>query len=150
METLYFILSIPGLIFSTMGLIFILVSRTTVRPDRDWLTTTGTIIQKEKNYSISLNNIINKKEILSTAPDRAPTFHYEVNGVEYETTSKVQQTPGFQIGSTVEVLYNPDDPEQAVINSFLQKGTLFNILGKTLFFFGATLLLIALLIFVFN
>jgi len=150
MEALYLLLGIPGLIFSFMGLVFLLVSRTTVRPDREWLTTTGTIIQKEKNYSISLNNIINKKEVLSSAPDRAPTFHYEINGVEYETTSKVQQTPGFQIGSTVEILYNPDDPEQAVINSFIQKGTLFNIIGKALFFLGVSLLLTVLLIFIFN
>lgn len=150
METLYFLLGIPGLIFSFMGLVFLLVNRTTVRPDREWLTATGTIIQKEKNYSISLNNIINNKEILSSAPDRAPTFHYKVNGAEYETTSRVQQTPGFQIGSTVEILYNPDDPAQAVINSFIQKGTLFNIIGKFLFFLGASLLLTVLLIFIFN
>lgn len=132
-----------------MGFVFLLVMRTTVRPDKDWLTAKGTIIRKEKNYHVSLGNIINKGEFISSAPDRAPTFHYEINGVEYETTSKVQQTPGFQIGSTVDILYNPDDPEQAVINSVIQKGTLFNIIGKILLSFGATLLLIALLFFIF-
>ena len=150
METLYFLLGIPGLIFSFMGLVFLLVIRTTVRPDRTWITATGTIIQKEKNLRISFNKLINQDGIFANAPDRAPTFHYEVNGAEYETTSKVQQTPGFQIGSTVDILYNPDDPQQAVINSFIQKGTLFNIIGKVSLFLGATLLLIVLLIFIFN
>lgn len=150
MEALPFLLGIPGLIFSCMGIVFLLVSRTIVRPKKDWLTVTGTIIQKEKNYTISLGKIMNREGFAASAPDRAPTFHYEVNGIEYETTSKVQQSPGFQIGATVEILYNPEDPQQAVINSFLQKGTLFNIIGKIIFSFGLILLLIALLFFIFN
>ncbi len=150
MEDLYFLLGIPALIFSFMGLIFLLVSRTTVRPTKEWLTATGTIIQKEKNYTISLGKIINGEGFVSGAPDRAPTFQYEINGVEYETTSKVQQTPGFKIGSTVEILYNPADPQQAVINNFIQKGTIFNLIGKILITLGVILLLIPLFIFILN
>lgn len=150
MNNLYFLLGIPAIIFSMMGLMFLLVIRIAVRPSKEWLTTTGTIIQKEKNYSISLGKIINSEGFLSNQPDSAPTFRYEVNGIEYETTSKVRQTPGFKIDSTVDILYNPDDPQQAIINTIVQKGTIFNIIGKVLLSLGVILLLIALLIFILN
>lgn len=150
MEVAYMLLSIPATIFLVMGLIFLLVIKNINRPAKDWQMTTGTIIRKEKNYSISLGKIFNKEGIVSSLPDSAPTFQYEVNGTEYEKTSKVQQNPGFAIGSTVEILYNPEDPQQAVINSIIQRGTLFSVLGKIFISISVILLFIVLLIFIFN
>lgn len=150
MELFYLFLGIPGVVFLFMGIIFLLVTRNTVRPEKHWLTTTGTIVQKEKNYHLSLGKIFNREGFVSRQPDSVPTFQYEIDGTEYETTSKVQQTPGFKIGSTVEVLYNPEDPQQAVINSFLQKGSIFNMIGKILTSLGVIHLLIALFIFIFS
>lgn len=150
MEVAYMLLSIPATIFLVMGLIFLLVIKNINRPAKDWQMTTGTIIRKEKNYSISLGKIFNKEGIVSSLPDSAPTFQYEVNGIEYEKTSKVQQNPGFAIGSTVEILYNPEDPQQAVINSIIQRGTLFSVLGKIFISISVILLFIVLLIFIFN
>lgn len=71
-------------------------------------------------------------------------------GIKHEKTSKIQQSPGFAIGSTVEILYDPEDPQQAVINSFIQKGTLLNIIGKILTLVSVILLIIAFFIFLFN
>ena len=141
---------IPGFIFLFMGLVFLFVMRKVTKPEKDWKITTGIIIQKEKNMTISIGNFIKKNEIVSTLPDSAPTFEYEVNGIKHEKTSKIQQSPGFAIGSTVEILYDPEDPQQAVINSFIQKGTLLNIIGKILTLVSVILLIIAFFIFLFN
>lgn len=148
MELFFLFFIIPAVVFLFTGLIFLIVNRNTVRPKKYWLTTEGKIIQREKNFNISLGRIINREGFVSAQPDRAPTFQYVVDGVEHETTSKIQQTPGFAIGSTVEVLYHPDDPKQAVINSFIQKGSIFNIIGKILTSIGLILLFLALLSFI--
>jgi len=132
-----------------MGLIFLFVVRKVTKPEKHWPITTGTIIQKEKNMTLSIGNFINKGKFVSTLPDSAPTFQYEVNGIEYENTSDIQQDPGFAIGSTVEVLYDPDDPQKAVINSFIQKGTIFRVLGKIFTSIGLILLVIAFYIILF-
>lgn len=146
MEGFYLLFLIPGSIFLTMGLIFLFLMRKVTKPAKDWKLTTGIIIQKEKNYTISIGNFFNKGDFVSTQPDSAPTFQYEVNGIQYEKTSKIEQSPGFSIGSTVEILYDPEEPEQAVINTLIQKGTLINLISKILTLFGLILLIIALFI----
>src|SRR5690625_2920919 len=98
MEGFYLLLLIPGSIFLTMGLIFLFLMRKVTKPAKDWKLTTGIIIQKEKNYTISIGNFFNKGDFVSTQPDSAPTFQYEVNGIQYEKTSKIEQSPGFSIG----------------------------------------------------
>jgi len=149
MDGFYMIFLIPAMILLIMGLIFLFVIRKVTKPEKHWPITTGTIIQKEKNMTVSIGNFMNKGKLLSSGPDSAPTFQYEVNGIEYEKTSDIEQDPGFAIGSTVEVLYDPDDPQQAVINSFIQRGTIFSILGKIFTSIGSILLLIALYIILF-
>src|SRR5690625_610175 len=149
MDGFYMIFLIPAMILLIMGLIFLFVVRKVTKPEKHWPITTGTIIQKEKNMTLSIGNFINKGKFVSTLPDSAPTFQYEVNGIEYENTSDIQQDPGFAIGSTVEVLYDPDDPQKAVINSFIQKGTIFRVLGKIFTSIGLILLVIAFYIILF-
>ena len=146
MEGFYLLFLIPGSIFFVMGIIFLFIIRKVTKPEKHWPITTGTIIQKEKNMTVSIGNFLNKGKLLSSGPDSAPTFQYEVNGIEYEKTSEIRQDPGFAIGSTVEILYDPDDPQQAVINSFIQKGTIFKVLGKLFTTMGGILLLITLYI----
>lgn len=144
MEGMYMLFLIPAGILLLMGIIFLFIMRKVTKPEKHWQLTSGMIVQKEKNLTVSIGNFMNKGKFVSTLPDRAPTFQYEVNGVTYEKTSKIEQEPGFAIGSTVEVLYDPNDPQQAVINSFIQKGTIFRILGKIFTWIGVILLLIGL------
>lgn len=150
MEGFYLLFLIPGSILLIMGIIFLFVIMKVPKPEKHWKIAAGTIIQKEKNMTISFGNFINKGKFVSTQADSAPTFQYEVDDVEYEKTSIIEQSPGFAIGSTVEILYDPDDPQQAVINSFIQKGTIFRMLGKIFTSIGVILLVITLIILISN
>lgn len=130
MEGLYLGLGTIGLAFFVLGGIFLIYGLRRTRPIRNWEKTSGTIIQKEENLVITLGKILRNESFSQDIPDRYPTVEYEVNGQTYTNTSKISQQPGLKPGRIVEVLYNSNHPEQAVINTFVQRGSLFTLLGS--------------------
>lgn len=74
-------------------------------------------------------------------------FRFEMrkaSGTEYENTSSIHHTPGFRPGTRVTVRYNPEQPEQAIIDSFAQNGTVFVVVGYVLTGFGVMIAVLAL------
>lgn len=59
-----------------------------------------------------------------------PTFSYSYNGKEYTFTSSTSSSsPEFKIGEAVEILVDPDDPNNVLVNSFWERYLISVILG---------------------
>lgn len=61
------------------------------------------------------------------------TFSYRTTYGEEKTVTSRAQTLAHSEGSAVKVLYNPDQPDEAVIDSFAQRGKLFMVIGAGVF-----------------
>lgn len=138
MNDLYMVLAILALSFLLLGSIFWLIGFIRKRGTKDWAWASGEIIKKEKHYNITLSKIIKNEEFLSKGPDERPTAEYVVDGKTYTYTSNIGQTPGIKPGIIVDVLYDPYNPSKAMINTFVQSGAIFKLLGWI--FIGVTLL----------
>lgn len=138
MNDFYVVLAIFGSFFFLFGSIFWLIGFIRKRGTKDWAQTSGEIIKKEKTYNITLAKIIKKEGFLSEGPDQRPTAEYVVDGQTYTYTSNIGQTPGIQPGTIVDILYDPYNPSKAIINTFVQSGAIFKLIGLILI--GVTLL----------
>ncbi|MDO3409901.1 DUF3592 domain-containing protein [Saccharibacillus sp. CPCC 101409] len=119
---------IPGGVLTLLGIAFTLIGLTMRRRSADWIETEGIIVKQG--------------EILRNFPDRRPTFAYRTkDGSEYMRTSAMSQSPGFWPDTRVRVKYNPDDPQQAVIDSPAQSGLVFLIIGVVMLPIGLIILL---------
>ena len=150
METIYMVGGILTLTFLMLGSVFLFLGLSRSRRTKKWNRTSGIVIKKEKNIHITLGKIFNKESLLSNGPDASPTFQYQVNGNEYEKTSSIQQKPGFNPGTIVDVLYDPNDPKQAIIDSFVQRGSIFTLLGWIFISIGFVILCIITLFILFS
>lgn len=133
MEVFSIVFAFLGGFFLLFGGIFVAVGLFRDRHSKTWPSIQGTIVKKGKLF---LN-----------VPDRYPSFKYEVNGKVYEKTSSIRQTPGFKDESIITILYNPDNPHQAIIDSFAQRGTVFKVLGYVFIGVGIFFLTISAIIF---
>lgn len=100
-----------------LGLIFFLIGTIRRRMTRGWVSTTGQVISK-------------RGDPLSGMPARYPTFRWQdANGVEHQRTSNMGASLGPRPGTLVPVKYDPDNPSRAMIDSSVQGGQLFVVLG---------------------
>ncbi len=143
MEGFYLSFGVMSLVFFVIGSVFLVYGIRRARTIRCWEKTTGVIVKKEKILNSALKNLF--QDFAQNIPDRYPTVKYTVNGNTYTNTSKISQHPGMKPGKEVEVKYNPDHPEQAVINTFVQRGSFFTLIGA-IFFTIACILFIVLFI----
>lgn len=125
MNDLLFILGIFFIILFLLGVIMYTIGYVRMRPQKRWLETIGVIVKKTKAPEIVKRFI----KDLDQQPDYYPTVRFSVNEVDYESTSKIHQSPGLPPGKEVSVLYDPENPERAVINTRLQNGAAFKIAG---------------------
>lgn len=133
LNLLIFLPSLFGGVFAFLGVAFFLIGFSTSSRSKSWHKTTGTIT--------------NEKSIFKNIPSRYPSAKYIVSGVEYTHTSNMRQSPGIPNGKQVEILYNPDNPSNARINTFVQNGTFFKIFGIVFFIIG--FLVLSLLLFLY-
>lgn len=114
---------IPGGILTLLGSIFLAIGLVRKLPTKHWDETVGQVVKKGK--------------LFPGLPDNSPTFRYRAqDGNTYEKTSWITQRPGISPGKNVPVLYNPDNPERAIINTFAQNGTAFIIIGSVILGIG--------------
>lgn len=136
MEDIMLIGTVISLIFFIIGGIFLFIALRISRPIKTWEMTKGIIIKKETNINVTLGKLIRSDELLSKSPDYYPTVRYTVDGSSYEYTSNIHQSPGIPIGKQVTVLYNPDNPNEAIINTFIQRASIFIVLGSVFLIIG--------------
>lgn len=104
-----------------LATIFIALGTIRRRMARDWVTTTGQVINQRGD------------PLASRLPARYTTFRWrDASGAEYRRTSSVNASFGPRAGTLVPVKYDPNDPSRAVIDSFVQGGQIFTIIGISL------------------
>lgn len=103
------------------------------------------VYQFSQNSVTTTGKIIDFKQSRSTSSDGrtiytyAPIVAYEVNGEKLEHTSKVSSSsPSRKTGEMVEIMYNPENPNEAMI----ERGFMNYILEIILFTAGISILII--------
>lgn len=106
----------PAWIFLSIGIVVFLalaVAATIVgwneHRKSDWPVTHGEVVDVVERVSTSRDSDGHRR----TRTTWAPVVTFNVDGTEYTFTSKVSYGNPPQIGSTVEVRHNPDDPHDA-------------------------------------
>jgi len=100
-----------------LGLVFITIGWLRGRMVRGWTSTTGMIVNRDGSTT--------------GLPALYPTFQWrDQHGEDHRHTSIVRATLGPKPGKLVQVLYDPDDPSRGIINSAVQSGRIFLVLGS--------------------
>ena len=117
---------LAGLLFIGIGLIM-LISVAYIVMDNNKLSkraivTTGVVL----SYSTYFSN----DEESSGSTMYTPTFEYSFNGKKYTKQSDLSSSSRvFEIGDEVEILVDPDEPQNALINSFWERWFMAVVLG---------------------
>ncbi len=120
------VLLLLGAVFTSIG---VLRSRMT----RGWMRTQGQVVSKSgSTWGMA---------------SQYPTFRWMApDGREYSKTSMVRSSLGPRPGTLVPVLFDPRDPSRGMIDSFVQRGTIFSVIGGILLTCGAGLAVVSLVI----
>lgn len=117
---------IVGLAFMSIGLI--MLSAVAFLAYRDYqfslraIPVTGKVTANESYYSSDSDG--------GGTTMYTPTFEYSFNGAIHTHKSNVSSSEmDYSIGESVEILVNPDDPQQILVNEFWERWTLPLILG---------------------
>lgn len=101
-----------------LGMIFIAIGTIRRKMMRNWVTTTGQVINKRGD------------PLAGGMPARYPTFRWhDASGVEHRRTSSVGASLGPRPGKLVPVKYDPHNPSRGVIDSSVQSGGIFTVIG---------------------
>lgn len=100
-----------------LGLVFIAIGWLRGRMVRGWTSTTGMIVNRDGSTT--------------GMPALYPTFQWRDElGQDHRHTSIVRASLGPKPGKLVQVLYDPDEPSRGVINSAVQSGRIFLVIGS--------------------
>jgi len=106
-----------GAILGLIGLIFRTFGRRRVRMIQSWSRTTGVVVTGRHGRTTGMT-------------ERNPTFQWrDQYGTEHQHTSNVYASLGPAPGQEVPVLFDPENPSRAVIDSGAQSGRMFVALG---------------------
>jgi len=99
------------------------------------------IINERKHWHYTKTGIITRKVVYSRRRRSGnrlirPTVRYIVDDKTYEYTSHIGQSPKLRKGKKVGVFYDPEDPTNAVIDTYIQRGSPYQFLGIVLIGFG--------------
>jgi len=118
-----------GGIFSLLGLIFLTIGRLRRRMTRTWSRTTGVVVNRRDGSTTGM-----------TA--RNPTFRWrDQHGADHQLTSDVYASLGPAPGTSVPVLFDPENPARAVIDSMAQNGSIFVGIGAGILGLGVVVML---------
>ena len=95
-------------------------------------------LNKRKYWHYTKTGVITDKILYTSSKSRTirPTVKYVVDDKEYQFTSNAGQNPKLRTGKKVGVYYNPENPKEAVIDTFAQRGSIYKLLGNVFLVFG--------------
>lgn len=76
-----------------------------------------------------------------------PTIEYEVDNKNYIYTSNILQLPILSIGSEVPIFYHPTSPNRVVLDTFMQRGEVFKVIGAGFIVVGGLTMIMLFVIF---
>lgn len=105
-----------GGVGSLLGLVFLGLGSLRCRMIRGWTRTSGIVVNRDGSTT--------------GGPAIYPTFRWrDQHGQEHQRTSAVRASLGPSPGKQVTVLFDPDQPSRAVIDSIAQSGQIFVVIG---------------------
>lgn len=115
-----------GLIFMGIGIVMLTVVIYQVYADYQFsqkaISVSGEVVSYDSYYSSDSDG--------GGSTMYTPTFAYTFNGKEYTYVSSTSSSsPDFEVGELVEILVDPDDPQNILINSFWERYLIAVILG---------------------
>jgi hypothetical protein len=115
-----------GLIFMGIGIIMLTIAIYLVYSDYQFtekaISVTGEVLSYDSYYSSDSDG--------GGSTMYTPTFSYSYNGKEYTYTSSTSSSsPDFKIGEAAEILVDPDNPSNVLVNSFWERYLISVILG---------------------
>lgn len=128
------IVALATIPFFILGIVFLLIGLFRSRKAKKYARTSGVIIKGAKKKLLKLPFLSEK--LIDTLYDKQivtetnPTVSYKVDGKTYTSRSTLSQEPPLRIGKKVDVLYNPENPEEALIDTFIQRGSIFTLIGS--------------------
>lgn len=135
------------------GGVFFCIGIYRAKKAKNYQRTNGVIIQGAKKKLLKLpflsEKLIDKLYERQIVSEPQPTVSYEVEGQTYTYKSSISQQPALRIGREVDVLYNPEQPNQAIIDTFAQRGSVFTLVGTILLIIPLIILGVATYIIVF-
>ena len=115
---------ILGGVLTFLGIVFLTIGVLRGRMTRSWKLTTGIIVNRRDGGT-------------SGIPALYPTFRWrDEQGREHQRTSIVRATLGPAPGKLVPVRFDPNSPNRAVIDSTVQSGRVFVIIGICILVLG--------------
>ncbi|MGH3459343.1 DUF3592 domain-containing protein [Aeromicrobium sp.] len=119
-----------------LGIVFLAIGLLRRRMMRGWVRTTGVVVDKRTGRADGGVRAI------------YPTFQWQDDsGRVHQRTSIVRQSLAPAPGKRVTLRYDPTEPSRAAIDSFVQNGSIFAVIGSVLVVVG---LLVATMISVFG
>lgn len=108
-----------------IGAIFLLIGYFRGRMTRGWAQATGVVVRRATGARSG------------GMPAIYPTFQWQdQHGRVHQRTSMVRASLGPSPGKQVPVLFDPQEPSRAIINSYVQSGRIFFLIGTILFAVG--------------
>lgn len=112
-----------GGVGALLGTVFLSFGWLRGRMVRDWARTTGIVVNRDGSTT--------------GLPAIYPTFRWrDQHGQVHQRTSAVRASLGPSPGNEVAVLFDPDKPSRAVIDSPAQSGQIFTVLGAVILLVG--------------
>src|SRR5699024_4898636 len=96
------------------------------------------------NTGVITDNIIYSRPHKRMSNTIRPTVQYVVDDTTYEFTSRIGQSTRLRTDKYVGLYYNPNKPNQAMIDTFTQRGTISKFAGYIFIGFGLVFLYIML------
>lgn len=120
METWQIVLLAGGIPLG-LGLVFVAIGMLRARMMRGWVRTTGVVVNKRTGRADG------------GMASLYPTFQWQdQDGQVHQRTSTVRQSLGPAPGKQVPIRYDPAEPSRAAVDSFVQNGTIFTVIGIAL------------------
>ncbi len=108
-----------------LGGVFLLIGYLRVRMTRGWTRTAGVVVDRRTGARSG------------GMPARYPTFQWQDQaGQVHQRTSSVYSSLGPSPGKQVPILFDPEKPSRAIIDSFVQSGRIFFLIGAIIVVLG--------------
>lgn len=146
-----------GLVFLLLGIIFLivgLVAMKRAKAAQSWPSIPGTVNRtdvvkhedsdSEGNSSVTYEPVVEYSYSVMGQPFSGKRIAFGTNRYNYKKAEEI--VTRYQVGSRVNVYYNPDKPKDAVLETVAAGGKLFTIIGAAMFGVGVVVFIVSLIL----
>ncbi len=95
----------------------------------------GILKQLKRKHWIKIEAVSIEERAVGLGYPR-PIVEYEIDGIVYREKSNVSQRFYIRPGKKVQIFYNPEEPNKMIIDTFIQRGSIYFLIGGFFMFFS--------------